>query len=148
MADWAVRLCSRFLPQEYPAGSLRSTRVFYLKLVRPVRESRCVDDVRTRIFVGPESFHGVAQVVDAMDVILGPGGQDDVGSPCAAATAASTRATASERFSDAFVARAVGLPIKTDVFLFGLTWERYGEMKTQKLRVHTHQASGSSEPLR
>ena len=41
----------------------------------------------------------------------------------------------SERFSDAFVARAVGIPIKTDVFLFGLTWERYGEMKTQKLRV-------------
>jgi hypothetical protein len=41
----------------------------------------------------------------------------------------------SERFSDAFVARAVGLSIKTDIFLFGLTWERYGEMKTQKLRV-------------
>ena len=41
----------------------------------------------------------------------------------------------SERFSDAFVARAVGIPVKTDVFLFGLTWERYGEMKTQKLRV-------------
>ena len=41
----------------------------------------------------------------------------------------------SERFSDAFVARAVGISIKTDVFLFGLTWERYGEMKTQKLRV-------------
>ena len=30
----------------------------------------------------------------------------------------------SERFSDAFVARAVGVPIKTDIFLFGLTWER------------------------
>jgi hypothetical protein len=41
----------------------------------------------------------------------------------------------SERYSDAFVARAVGIPIKTDVFLFGLTFERYGEMKTQKLRV-------------
>ena len=41
----------------------------------------------------------------------------------------------SERFSDAFVARAVGIPIKTDVFSYGLTWERYGEMKTQKLRV-------------
>jgi hypothetical protein len=41
----------------------------------------------------------------------------------------------SERFSDAFIARAVGIPIKTDVFLYGLTWERYGEMKTQKLRV-------------
>ena len=41
----------------------------------------------------------------------------------------------SERFSDAFIARAVGVPIRTDVFLYGLTWERYEEMKTQKLRV-------------
>ncbi len=41
----------------------------------------------------------------------------------------------SERFSDAFVARALGIPTRTDTFLFGLTWERYGEMKNQKLRV-------------
>jgi hypothetical protein len=41
----------------------------------------------------------------------------------------------SERFSDAFVARVLGMPAKTDTFLYGLTWERYGEMKTQKLRV-------------
>jgi len=41
----------------------------------------------------------------------------------------------SERFSDAFVARALGIPARTDTFLFGLTWERYGEMKNQKLRV-------------
>ena len=41
----------------------------------------------------------------------------------------------SERFSDAFIARAVGVPIRTDVFLYGLTWERYEGMKTQKLRV-------------
>jgi len=41
----------------------------------------------------------------------------------------------SERFSDAFIARALGIPAKTDTFLYGLTWERYGEMKTQKLRV-------------
>jgi hypothetical protein len=41
----------------------------------------------------------------------------------------------SERFSDAFVARVLGIPAKTEPFLFGLTWERYGEMKTQKLRV-------------
>lgn len=41
----------------------------------------------------------------------------------------------SERFSDAFVARVLGIPARTDTFLFGLTWERYGEMKTQKLRV-------------
>ena len=38
-------------------------------------------------------------------------------------------------FADAFVARALGIPAKTDTFLYGLTWERYGEMKTQKLRV-------------
>ena len=41
----------------------------------------------------------------------------------------------SERFSDAFVARVLGIRAKTDTFLYGLTWERYGEMKTQKLRV-------------
>jgi len=41
----------------------------------------------------------------------------------------------SERFSDAFVARALGIPARSEVFLYGLTWERYGEMKTQKLRV-------------
>ncbi|MDJ0790011.1 MAG: hypothetical protein QNK05_24710 [Myxococcota bacterium] len=41
----------------------------------------------------------------------------------------------SERFSDAFVARVLGIPAKTETFLYGLTWERYGEMKTQKLRV-------------
>lgn len=41
----------------------------------------------------------------------------------------------SERFSDAFVARVLGIPTKSDTFLFGLTWERYGQMKTQKLRV-------------
>ena len=41
----------------------------------------------------------------------------------------------SERFSDAFVAQVLGMPTTTDTFLFGLTWERYGEMKTQKLRV-------------
>ena len=41
----------------------------------------------------------------------------------------------SERFSDAFLARAIGIPTKIDTFLYGLTWEHYGEMKTQKLRV-------------
>ena len=41
----------------------------------------------------------------------------------------------SERFSDAFVARVLGIPAATDSFLYGLTWERYGEMKTRKLRV-------------
>ena len=41
----------------------------------------------------------------------------------------------SERFSDAFMAQVLGIPAKTEAFLFGLTWERYGEMKSQKLRV-------------
>ena len=41
----------------------------------------------------------------------------------------------SERFSDVFVAKSLGLPVLTDTFLFGLTWERYSEMKTEKLRT-------------
>lgn len=41
----------------------------------------------------------------------------------------------SERYSDAFVAQAVGLEVRMQAFLFGLTWERYGEIKTHKLRV-------------
>ena len=41
----------------------------------------------------------------------------------------------SERFSEVFVARALGMPVTSDMFLYGLTWERYGKMKTQKLRV-------------
>ena len=41
----------------------------------------------------------------------------------------------SERYSDVFVAKSLGVPVLTDTFLFGLTWERYGEMKTEKLRA-------------
>ena len=41
----------------------------------------------------------------------------------------------SERFSDIFIAQAPGLPTVTGTFLFGIVWERYEEMKTQKLRV-------------
>jgi hypothetical protein len=41
----------------------------------------------------------------------------------------------SERFSDAFVAQGLGLPVARGRFLFGITWERYGDMRTQKLRV-------------
>ncbi len=41
----------------------------------------------------------------------------------------------SERFSATFLARAVGVPTQSARFLYGLTWERYGEMRTQKLRV-------------
>lgn len=41
----------------------------------------------------------------------------------------------SEKYSEAFIARSLGLQVHTDTFLFGLTWERYGEMKTEKLRA-------------
>ena len=41
----------------------------------------------------------------------------------------------SERYSDAFLAQALGLEVRMRTFLFGLTWERYGEIKTHKLRV-------------
>jgi hypothetical protein len=41
----------------------------------------------------------------------------------------------SERFSEAFVARAGGADVLVSRFLFGVTWERYGGIRTQKLRV-------------
>jgi hypothetical protein len=41
----------------------------------------------------------------------------------------------SERFSDAFIAQGLGLPVARGRFLFGITWERYGDMRMQKLRV-------------
>jgi hypothetical protein len=41
----------------------------------------------------------------------------------------------SERFSDAFVAQGLGLRVARGRFLFGVTWERYGDMRMQKLRV-------------
>jgi hypothetical protein len=41
----------------------------------------------------------------------------------------------SERFSDAFVAQGLGLHVARGRFLFGITWERYGDMRMQKLRV-------------
>ena len=41
----------------------------------------------------------------------------------------------SERYSEVWVARALGEPVKTKSFVFGLTCEKYGEMRTQKLRV-------------
>ncbi len=41
----------------------------------------------------------------------------------------------SERFSQAFVAKALGLDVHTDRFVFGVTWEKYGGIRTQKLRV-------------
>lgn len=41
----------------------------------------------------------------------------------------------SERFSEVFIAKAVGRPVETAMFTYGLTWEVYGGIRTQKLRV-------------
>ena len=41
----------------------------------------------------------------------------------------------SEKYSAAFIAMAVGVPVKTETFVFGVTCEKYGEIRTQKLRV-------------
>lgn len=41
----------------------------------------------------------------------------------------------SERFAEAFVARSIGVPIKTKNYVFGITCEKYGNIVTQKLRV-------------
>lgn len=41
----------------------------------------------------------------------------------------------SERLAPVFVARALGAPVRTGRFVFGITWERYGNIRTQKLRV-------------
>ena len=41
----------------------------------------------------------------------------------------------SERCADAYIARAVGEPVAMAEFLFGLTFEKYRDIRTQKLRV-------------
>ena len=41
----------------------------------------------------------------------------------------------SERFADAFVAAALGVPVRTGTFLFVVTFERYPVMRTHKVRV-------------
>ena len=41
----------------------------------------------------------------------------------------------SERFADAYVAAALGVPVRTATFLFVLTFERYPVMRTHKVRV-------------
>ena len=41
----------------------------------------------------------------------------------------------SERFAQVYLARAMGVEVRTETFLYGLTWERYGDIKTHKLRV-------------
>jgi hypothetical protein len=41
----------------------------------------------------------------------------------------------SERFAQVYLARAMGAEVRTEAFLYGRTWERYGDIKTHKLRV-------------
>jgi hypothetical protein len=41
----------------------------------------------------------------------------------------------SERFADAYVASALGVPVRTATFLFVVTFERFEIMRTQKVRV-------------
>jgi hypothetical protein len=41
----------------------------------------------------------------------------------------------SEKFADAFLASALGVPVKQSAFCFAITFERYSEIRTLKLRV-------------
>jgi hypothetical protein len=41
----------------------------------------------------------------------------------------------SERFADTFVARSLGVPVKGGSFVFGITYEKYADLRTRKLRV-------------
>jgi hypothetical protein len=41
----------------------------------------------------------------------------------------------SERFSEAFLAASMGLPVKKAVYCFALTYEKYQDMRTRKFRV-------------
>jgi len=41
----------------------------------------------------------------------------------------------SERFAATFVAEALGVPVRTGKFVFGITYERYEDMRTLKFRV-------------
>ena len=41
----------------------------------------------------------------------------------------------SERYSDGFIRRDVGQPTRSATYIIGLTYERAGEMKTQKVRA-------------
>jgi hypothetical protein len=47
----------------------------------------------------------------------------------------------SERFADAYIAAALGVPVRTATFLFVVTFERYAVMRTQKVRVLLAQES-------
>jgi hypothetical protein len=41
----------------------------------------------------------------------------------------------SERFGEMFLAKALGAPVRTGTFVFGVTYERYEDIRTLKLRV-------------
>src|SRR4051794_19569709 len=41
----------------------------------------------------------------------------------------------SEKFSDAYLAQSLGLPVESAVHRFAITMERYGDIRTLKLRV-------------
>jgi hypothetical protein len=41
----------------------------------------------------------------------------------------------SERYADGFLAAALGLPVARDNFVFGITCEKYGEIRTLKVRI-------------
>jgi hypothetical protein len=41
----------------------------------------------------------------------------------------------SEKFAEAFLAQSMGLPVVSDTFRFAITMERYGDIRTLKMRV-------------
>lgn len=41
----------------------------------------------------------------------------------------------SERYAEAYLAAALGVPVAKDQFIFGITCEKYGEIRTLKVRV-------------
>jgi hypothetical protein len=41
----------------------------------------------------------------------------------------------SEKFADAYLAQSMGLPVESSVYWFAITMERYGDIRTLKLRV-------------
>ncbi len=41
----------------------------------------------------------------------------------------------SERFAESFVAASLGVPVRTSIFVFALTFEKYAIMRTRKLRI-------------
>jgi hypothetical protein len=41
----------------------------------------------------------------------------------------------SERYAEAYLAAALGLPVRREPFVYGITCEKYGEIRTLKVRV-------------